>query len=350
MDTVICQGCKKEKSIQDFRKNKGASTKNGVYHYSCCRHCCALKTLAKNELIKEKGCKDFSEFRKTFTRNQRDKMINERFQQYLEEGKEVEVKIKKSIIQSNEIDIIIKKKCSICKLPKPSDQFNTSRRDCCICQTIKRPCAKIAAKRKGYSSEEKFIDSVPKEERQKLVNEVFKEELIKEYSKPKYAEYAEHYSNVFGFSNVVVFDDIEDDIEDNVEDNIFDIFDNMSNEDKQIYLETQERYKKEKENQGIINNKKVDFKEGFVYIISHPAWPEYFKIGHAFDLKKRLNNYQTGCPHRAYCLKFWQHFEDRITAEKEIHDKLKKHNFKEEWFDCDLDEAIHAITEYAQSL
>ncbi len=63
-------------------------------------------------------------------------------------------------------------------------------------------------------------------------------------------------------------------------------------------------------------------KRGFVYVITHPAFPDYVKIGRAFDPKSRLKGYQTGCPHRGYELYAAIYFEDCHWAEREIHARL----------------------------
>ena len=43
-------------------------------------------------------------------------------------------------------------------------------------------------------------------------------------------------------------------------------------------------------------------KEGSVYILGNPAWPDWVKVGMALDAEDRLNNYQTGGPFRDYVL------------------------------------------------
>lgn len=44
--------------------------------------------------------------------------------------------------------------------------------------------------------------------------------------------------------------------------------------------------------------------KGYVYIISNPAYPGYFKVGVTNDVKRRLNNYQTSDPERRYRLEY----------------------------------------------
>jgi len=46
--------------------------------------------------------------------------------------------------------------------------------------------------------------------------------------------------------------------------------------------------------------KDVQVKEGYVYVITNPAWPDWVKIGMAIDAEDRLNGYQTSSPMRDY--------------------------------------------------
>lgn len=73
-------------------------------------------------------------------------------------------------------------------------------------------------------------------------------------------------------------------------------------------------------------------KEGFVYIMEHPSWPGYVKIGRACDPRQRLNGYQTGCPMRAYRLIESVFFRDCHFAESELHARLSDHRESGEWF------------------
>lgn len=90
----------------------------------------------------------------------------------------------------------------------------------------------------------------------------------------------------------------------------------------------------------------VTEKRGFVYVITHPAFPNYVKIGRAFDPESRLNGYQTGCPHRAYELYAAIYFEDCHWAEKEIHARLDesyRNGALGEWFNISPFLARHNI-------
>lgn len=71
------------------------------------------------------------------------------------------------------------------------------------------------------------------------------------------------------------------------------------------------------------NNSAKNIKEGFVYAITNPSWPDYVKVGSAIDVYDRLNSYQTSSPKRDYKLETYVFVEDRIEFEKYIHSKYK---------------------------
>lgn len=84
-------------------------------------------------------------------------------------------------------------------------------------------------------------------------------------------------------------------------------------------------------------------RRGFVYVIMHPAFPGYVKIGRAFDPVSRLVGYQTGCPHRGYTLYSQVYFEDCHFAEIEIHARLAYCREQGEWFNITPFMARHTI-------
>jgi len=87
-------------------------------------------------------------------------------------------------------------------------------------------------------------------------------------------------------------------------------------------------------------------RRGFVYVITHEAFPNYVKIGRAFDPTSRLRSYQTGCPHRGYRLFAAIYFEDCYMAEKEIHARLEdeyRNGALGEWFNITPFLARHNI-------
>lgn len=44
---------------------------------------------------------------------------------------------------------------------------------------------------------------------------------------------------------------------------------------------------------------------GYLYAVVNSAWPNMVKLGHAGSVRKRLQGYQTGDPHRAYRMLAW---------------------------------------------
>ncbi len=69
--------------------------------------------------------------------------------------------------------------------------------------------------------------------------------------------------------------------------------------------------------------------EGFVYVISNPAWPGLYKVGMTTNPKRRLAQYQTYSPHRDYKLEWFGFFFDRREGEKLLLSKLENHTH--EW-------------------
>jgi len=82
-------------------------------------------------------------------------------------------------------------------------------------------------------------------------------------------------------------------------------------------------------------------KEGFVYIITNPAWPDWVKIGMAVDAEDRLNGYQTSSPNRDYKLEYAVKVANRRKSETMAHKICKKMGVdnKGEWFNMPVDKA-----------
>lgn len=80
--------------------------------------------------------------------------------------------------------------------------------------------------------------------------------------------------------------------------------------------------------------------EGYVYIISNPAWPEQVKVGMAQKVEERLATFQTYSPHRDYEVYHTFFSKDYAKAEKKAHKALAKfYDKRSEWFQCKPDEA-----------
>lgn len=88
--------------------------------------------------------------------------------------------------------------------------------------------------------------------------------------------------------------------------------------------------------------------EGFVYVISHPNFPSYVKIGRACDPIARLANYQTGCPMRAYKLEGATFFTNCHHTERKAHDVLDSCRMNGEWFCITAEEALKTINQLGE--
>ena len=75
-------------------------------------------------------------------------------------------------------------------------------------------------------------------------------------------------------------------------------------------------------------------KDGYVYIISNPAWEGWYKVGMAVDSQDRCGSYQTSSPHRDYRLEYSKYFLNRKVAEEIAHDVISDISLDRngEWF------------------
>lgn len=73
--------------------------------------------------------------------------------------------------------------------------------------------------------------------------------------------------------------------------------------------------------------------EGWVYILTNPAWPGYVKVGSSHDAASRLRSYQTSSPFRDFTLEGLAFVPDRWAFERSLHDALRGHRVgTTEWF------------------
>ena len=86
---------------------------------------------------------------------------------------------------------------------------------------------------------------------------------------------------------------------------------------------------------------------GEIYIMVNTAFKGWVKVGMSINAEDRLNNYQTGDPHRSYQLYSKFYTEDRHETERQIHEilagKFKKQN---EWFEADAQDVEFIISQY----
>ena len=88
---------------------------------------------------------------------------------------------------------------------------------------------------------------------------------------------------------------------------------------------------------------KDDRLKKYVYVISHPKFEGYYKVGIAKDYKTRLNSYQTSDPDRAYKMEYFYltpHFRE---TEKYIHHLFDN---KFEWIKANLEDIVQKIENY----
>jgi hypothetical protein len=92
--------------------------------------------------------------------------------------------------------------------------------------------------------------------------------------------------------------------------------------------------------------------EGYVYVITNKAWPDWVKIGRAIDANDRLRAYQTSSPLRDYQIVHSVHFEDVNAAERKAHLIAARMTGKPwnkvdngEWFRLTQEQAVEVLRE-----
>ncbi len=89
--------------------------------------------------------------------------------------------------------------------------------------------------------------------------------------------------------------------------------------------------KKNESNFKFICNKQ---EEGYVYVLTNPAWNSWVKVGMAVDPGDRCSTFQTSSPFRDYEIYFSKKFNNKKEAEATAHHMLKKvaDEYNNEWF------------------
>jgi len=93
-------------------------------------------------------------------------------------------------------------------------------------------------------------------------------------------------------------------------------------------------------------------KEGYVYAITNPAWPEWVKIGMAIDAYDRCNGYQTSSPFRDYKVEHTVVTNNRREAEAQAHKAASKiaQERRGEWFKLSIEEAKNVLNNITVNL
>lgn len=97
-------------------------------------------------------------------------------------------------------------------------------------------------------------------------------------------------------------------------------------------------------------DKKV--KEGYIYVITNLAWPEWVKIGMAVDADDRCNGYQTSSPFRDYSLEHVVVSNNRRVSEAQAHKAAAKiaEEQRGEWFKISIEQAKDVLNKLSVNL
>lgn len=75
--------------------------------------------------------------------------------------------------------------------------------------------------------------------------------------------------------------------------------------------------RKRKEEQAVNRTNSV-IEDGFLYLVTSPAYPGWTKVGQTSDYEKRLQTYQTASPYSDYQMPVKKWVENRIEAERKF--------------------------------
>jgi len=85
-------------------------------------------------------------------------------------------------------------------------------------------------------------------------------------------------------------------------------------------------------------------KEGYVYILVNPAYPDWVKIGMAVDAEDRCKSYQTGDPFRSYKMVYTAYSKDKAMSENKAHKAAEAiAERRGEWFRMSVGQAKECI-------
>ena len=104
-----------------------------------------------------------------------------------------------------------------------------------------------------------------------------------------------------------------------------------------------ERNNKRGRIKGRKRNKVLTRNAKYIYLITHPKFKGYVKIGRTINIDKRLSSYQTFCPKREFKVEYVTLTDNPLPYEWHFVDSFKRANSTSEWFEVPLKEAIKAI-------
>jgi hypothetical protein len=84
---------------------------------------------------------------------------------------------------------------------------------------------------------------------------------------------------------------------------------------------------------------------GFIYVIAHPKFPGWVKVGQTTNTRSRLSSYNTGDPERGYRLYVAAPTLGRRHAEWLAHKSLRRLGYahKGEWYDATAEVAERVV-------
>lgn len=82
---------------------------------------------------------------------------------------------------------------------------------------------------------------------------------------------------------------------------------------------------------------RTKYSNGYVYLVTNDAWPEWVKVGRAMNTKTRLKAYQTSSPLRDYEIMIKAECTNTQKLESILLDEMKEHatDSKGEWLKLD---------------
>ena len=85
--------------------------------------------------------------------------------------------------------------------------------------------------------------------------------------------------------------------------------------------------------------------EGYVYVMTNPAWEGWVKVGMAVDPLDRCSSFQTSSPYRDYEIYYSKKFKNKSQSETIAHDLLRQESteFRKEWFKLPKTKAVKII-------
>lgn len=86
----------------------------------------------------------------------------------------------------------------------------------------------------------------------------------------------------------------------------------------------------------------------YIYIITHPKFPGWIKLGRTNNINIRLSHYQTCCPDRDYRIEFKLKTKYTYNIENYFENSIKNNGY--EWFKCSVEFAIYKINDILKEI